>query len=247
MKDWTKFIEDLKVIFSTYEFIDGDESHNEYGVTKQHVAIVGAYDLNRICEEKHYCERFKLKIVVSKNDNEIIPVVTILDKKPKGFSHTHNNGSCCLGTNLEILLGWEDNRTAQSFFEEIINFYLINLISFRECKEYVTGEREHGFEGIMSYYAKHFPNVPMENMSAFLKYIQKSLKKNEPRSRRTLCPCGSGKEIINCHYHTTREFINNILCDQFLLKAFEDDQEKYINKKRGDRNSRKIKTIRKGS
>lgn len=225
MKEWEKFIEDCKLIFSSYETEDGDERPIRE-VKKGYISIIGDYDLNRILDGKTYQERFRIEIMLSKSENNVLPYVKLPCNKVKGFSHTYSDGTCCLGTKLEILYAWGDEYDADSFFEDVIDPYLINYASFRDCGAYAIGERAHGAQGIIDYYYSLLPQIPKDRIGNTLDYISKIIKTGKGKNKRhSPCPCGNGKKIADCHYELIQGFVTKLRSDLYLKEAFLTDQK----------------------
>ena len=162
------------------------------------VGLIGNYNLYRSYGETVFDEKFKLEIKVSNNRKAVVPRVWIPEESiPEGFRHIYGEGYICMGTKVEILNAWGDNQTAESFFYEVVDYYLVNLISFRDEGITLTGERPHGEEGILEYYRQYFPNViDDKHLKKVLKYVNKNKDRRlkNPRS----CPCGSTRPTREC-------------------------------------------------
>lgn len=231
MKGHRKFIEDTKKIFTRYQEIEVEKN----SPTSERLTIKGSYRLYREHESKIYDEAFNLEISVSDQYEELYPRVSRFEGIPKGFNHIFDNGTCCLGLSYEILDAWEP-RTAEIFFKNILDPYLMNIISFREDDKCITGERPHGGEGVTQYYSKFFTDVPEEKIRNILKYLHGKLIRDEKLNRQSPCSCGSGQKLIDCHYEDLNRLHSKLKGDS--KEAFLKDYKMYATKERG----RDIKT-----
>lgn len=234
MKDHRKFIEDTKKIFTRYQEIEIEKN----SPTSEGLTIKGSYHLYREHENKVYDETFDLEISVSNHHEELYPRVNRFEGIPKGFNHVFDNGTCCLGLNYEILDAWGP-RSTEIFFEEILDPYLMNVISFREDEKCITGERPHGGEGVTQYYSKFFTGIPEEKIHNILKYLHGKLIRDERLNRQSPCPCGSGQKLNNCHYEELDRLHSKLKEDS--KEAFLKDYKMYTPKERG-RDSKTKKT-----
>gem|GEM_PF-4336003 len=206
---------------STKKISTNRYERDEYG-------IVGTYHLNRDCEKK-YQEDFRLEVRVSNNKKNPVPRVWISEESMSdGFCHVYAKGYICMGTKLEIMDAWGDERSAESFFENVVDVYLINLISFRDTGVTITGERSHGEEGIFDYYRRYFPNISNDqNLKKVLLYINKIAKKDKIVNvkKHRICPCGSKKEIKDCCKDGINEVVKVLSSDSDRCGAFKSDIE----------------------
>lgn len=226
MKNHKKFIEETKLILNRYK----DIKIKKQGNKKEKIIITGSYNLFRKYNGKTYEETFNLEISVSDDDKELLPKVKCLDGVPRGFNHVYRDDTCCLGLSYEIFDAWEP-RTAKAFFEKILDVYLINLISFRDDNKCITGERPHRGKGVTEYYSKFFTDISDEKIRNVLKYLHDKSKRNERINKRSPCPCGSGKKLIDCHHIAFNDFYDTLKGD--FKEAFINDFKMYENKGRG--------------
>ena len=213
-----------------YEFFrDGLLLFDKYTFSKEKnfETISGVYKLNRVVNEIVYLAKFKIVVIINTKDKNDIPVV-YLPKivKPKGFSHIYQDDRCCLGLNYEIGLLWNKNRTFVNFLLNIVDPFLVNYLSYNESKTYINGDRPHAQSGVIDYYSKFFPTIPLENINNTLIYCFDRVSRKEFVRGNNPCPCGSGKIIRRClHKKELESFVNLASSTTQLRSAFLKDMK----------------------
>ncbi|WP_400201549.1 hypothetical protein, partial [Candidatus Methanarcanum hacksteinii] len=148
-----QLLEGIKQLFTSYEEWD---QHDFEDYNDGSLAISGTYVLNRDLDGKVYRQEFRLGIIFA----ELIPHIYLLDEaediKRSGFDHFYEGGRCCLGTDVAVLLSWGTEYNALTFFENVVDPFLINTISYREQGIAVMGELKHGSKGMEEYYSSLF-------------------------------------------------------------------------------------------
>ena len=223
MKDYNKFIEEAKPLFERYLIIESKDGTSLPIKTSSFIAIVGDYFLNREFNGKYFQHTFKLVIILDRTGEFVIPIVWLPDeKRPYGFEHMYKNNTCCLGLTHEIVSIWGENQTAYEFFDRILDIFLVNFLSYRLYRHCVTDERPHGTVGIVDYYKDIFCMDEGECYKTLL-YLYNKVIRNEYAKGHNKCPCGSGKNIRNCHVAQFNNFLDCLYSNTELKKAFIQD------------------------
>ncbi len=104
------------------------------------------------------------------------------------------HGDCCLGVWEEWLLTSPDHRF-ETFLTGPMHDYFITQSHFEATGEWPFGERSHGKQGILESYADLL-QLPCDEsiVAANLRVLSREQIKGH-----TLCPCGSGEKMRNCH------------------------------------------------
>jgi len=110
--------------------------------------------------------------------------------------HILKEGQACLEVWPEIKKRWPPGSNVADFIFKLVDPFLAwqaYYDAFGEPPEW--GERAHGKEGIIRYYADFLGRPADENIHSFMKLLA---RKNQPKGHE-ICPCGSGEKLRNCH------------------------------------------------
>ena len=104
------------------------------------------------------------------------------------------DGNCCLGVWEEWLLTAQDHRF-ESFLTGPMHDYFVSQTYYEVHGEWPFGERSHGRLGVLEAYADLLEIVrDEETITAYLHLLSRQTIKGH-----TLCPCGSGRRLRQCH------------------------------------------------
>ena len=200
---------DLRSFFSSYHEEDN-------GV------IEGTYQLYRIVDETVYYGSFYMKI----DCNHLIPEIylpnNMNEMKKEGFNHFYREGNCCLGTNLDILLKWGNKRNAVDFFDNIVDAYLVNYLSFKETGKPLFGE--YGHRGLKDYYCELF-NTDKDRLCTIIRRVNHILRLKKV-SDSEMCLCSPNRKFNNCDC-TGKRAVMIMLKDKSIEKAFLDETRSF--------------------
>ncbi len=214
--DPSEMLRDIERIFTSYEernqcdFEDRDEGCP---------AISGTYVLNRVLEDKVYRREFRLGVVLT----DLIPHIYMLGEieeiKKSGFNHFYEGGRCCLGTDVAVLISWGMEYDIITFFENVVDPFLINTISYREEGVAVMGELGHGSRGMEEYYCSLFA-VPETEIKQTVRRVY-SILFTRLLPEEQICICRKNKfSDCNC---SGKDFLKRAVKDQTLTKGFYND------------------------
>ena len=216
--DPPEMMEVIKGIFTSYQ---EREQRELDGRDEGYLAISGTYELNRVLNGKVYQKEFLLGIVLT----EPIPHVYLLKDmdgiKKSGFHHFYEGGRCCLGTDVAILLSWGREYDTAAFFEDGVDPFLINTISYIEEGIAVMGELGHGSKGMEEYYCSLFGVDNKEIRQTIPRILTILFKRQIPDSQ--LCNCR--KNIFSECTCAGKMFLDRAIKDQTLTKAFYKDMK----------------------
>lgn len=151
-------------------------------------------------------EEFLLEVNFSAEQKHKFPKVRELqDKIPIDRErHVNADGSFCLAVVQEEILQCKRGLNFELFVDEVILPYLANqtLISRGIRDNFVLGEYPHEADGILHYYVKLIPNIHPNRIAQMVRFV---INRGVPRNRK--CPCGSGKNVKNCHVQLLEELM----------------------------------------
>ncbi len=110
--------------------------------------------------------------------------------------HIQKGGRACLEVGPEIKRRWPPGSNLIDFLKNLVEPFLawqVHYDIFGKPPEW--GERAHGKDGILQYYAELLGIAVDSNTLGFMKLIS---RKNRPKGHE-ICPCGSGKKLRHCH------------------------------------------------
>lgn len=214
--DPLQMLRDIERLFTSYEERKQSDFENH---DDKRLAISGTYVLNRTLGSQVYEQVFRLGIVLT----DLIPHIYLLDEveeiKKSGFNHFYEGGRCCLGTDVSVLLSWGPKYDTSVFFEEVVDPYLINTLSYRREGIAVMGELRHGSEGMEDYYCTLF-DVPRTEIKQTIRRVYNILFTRTIQEDQT-CICRKNR-FSDCDC-TGKNFLKRAIKDQTLTKGFYND------------------------
>ena len=229
MKDCDRFIEEAKALFESYQPLDSNDVDGLNLARLQNCngsfkAINGDYYLNRSYNGLVFQRHFDMTIIVDRTGRLVIPIVFLRkEKQLYGYLHFLKDNTCCLGLTHEVIIAWGEKQEAKVFFEDIVDIFLIDYLTFKETKKFAYGEeRPHDEMGTVDYY-KGLLEMESHGCTVALRYIYDKVNRREYAKGHNLCPCGNGKAIRHCHGVQINSFINSLNINTELKAAFLQD------------------------
>lgn len=168
------------------------------------IVLSGEYDLNGEYQGLVLSEIFQIKIEVPIDFPANLPEV-YETKTINNFPHKYANGKLCLMVDLELYIWLQNAPSLTRFFAEIVVPYLYSYKFYSITGEMPFGERSHGSEGVSEAMKEIFNVNDVLAAGRLLYYV---VHNNKYRGHH-LCPCGSGKNIRNCHAKILKEFFDH--------------------------------------
>jgi len=145
---------------------------------------------------KRIIDSFSIEIEFPKDFPKSIPIVREKGGRiPKDIDRHNPNGVACLLVPENVKKYYNPEKSSiVDFIEKCVKPFFIGQSFYEEEKEWLFGERSHGFKGVFEYYKEEFG----ENSDKVIKKLIEYLKKKEIKGHWP-CYCGSGKKLRNCH------------------------------------------------
>lgn len=209
-------LKDIERLFTSYEERKQCDFEN---YDNKCPAISGTYVLNRILDDQVYEQVFRLGVILT----NLIPHIYLLDEveeiKESGFDHFYEGGRCCLGTDVSVLLSWGMEYDTVTFFENVVDPFLINTISYRREGIAVMGELGHGTKGMEDYYCSLF-DVPGTEIKQTIRRVYNVLFTRTIQGEK-ICICRKNK-FFDCNC-AGKNFLERAIKNQALTKGFYND------------------------
>jgi len=141
-------------------------------------------------------DEYEIEVDVSDHFPGEVPNVKCLGGDiPGSFEHFYDNGALCLGATCELYDFLAMKPSLKSFIDEIVMSYFYTVSYYKRYGIVPFGERSHDIKGIEEAYMERYGVTDQDVLIELLLYMV-----GIQRYRgHTLCPCGSGKKIRNCH------------------------------------------------
>ncbi len=111
--------------------------------------------------------------------------------------HVNSDGSLCLAVSEDMWIKWNGKFDVANFLEGPIRNFLIGNSLVELGHKWPYGERAHGSAGVCEFYREAVGIGKPEQVLQLLGYLSKErVKGHWP------CPCGSGRNVRNCHRET---------------------------------------------
>lgn len=134
---------------------------------------------------------------------------------PDDFEHINPDGTACVATIGEIISFLANGSTVIEYFEKFIDPFLFSLRWFTDYGTFPFGERQHGGQGLFSFYQTTL-NLDKEQYIELVLLVYK----NKYRGHRD-CICSSKKKIRDCHGKYILPIIKNErLKSLFISEAY---------------------------
>jgi len=173
-------------------------------------------------------DEFEVEIGLPTSNSSVLPWAKETGGRiPKNFHQ--NIDSLCLEVPYIIRKIYNENPTLEGFIELLLIPYFWIFCYYSKHGIMPDGERSHGKEGIIEGYKEIFNTNSTASINKFLEII-----KTNNYNGFDVCPCGSKKELKNCHGHIVLQMMN--LQSQYHFKPELNHssiitQKKYFKKK----------------
>lgn len=161
------------------------------------VVCRGKYVLKVPETERHY--DYSILALTQQTHPRDMPILFCDDPKlPVGVLDRHILDDCqaCLGVRAEIRMKWQPKRGIVGFLQDFVEPFLAWQLYYEtHGNAGPFGERKHGAEGIIEFYAEYLEIPGDDHISAFMELL---VRRNKPKGHE-LCPCASGKKLRDCH------------------------------------------------
>ena len=139
-------------------------------------------------------DKYSIELLVWNNFPNSIPLAKEIGGRiPKTFHHYENDG-LCLGAPLAIRQTFRQEPTLLGFTNNCLIPYLYSFSYKSQYGKMPFGELSHGSQGLLEYYQSVFK---VDNKKAVVRLLQVLTENNYQTNVK--CPCGSRKQIRNCH------------------------------------------------
>lgn len=109
-----------------------------------------------------------LKIIMSKQYPDILPVCYDIDKKIQ-YDHIFSDNSLCVSTTLDLGIGLKNSQSIQDFIEKFVIPFFLSYKYWQQTGIDLNGDRSHGSKGVFeSLYEYLFPCDLTENEMRYL-------------------------------------------------------------------------------
>ena len=96
----------------------------------------------------------KLELLINRNFPQVLPVVYDKEDYVENF-HKNSDGSLCLATEIDMLLGVVSGKI-EDYFDKFLIPYFLSYEYFKKYGIPLFGERKHGAEGIFQSLSDYF-------------------------------------------------------------------------------------------
>lgn len=140
-------------------------------------------------------DEFDLELhIPSSYPSEMPTVKEIGFRIPRDFHINLHDNSLCLAAPVAVKLIFSEEKTLLGFVDNLVIPFFYNFLHQQKYGTLIFGELSHGPEGILEFYKHYF----QEDENATVVNLLKILATDNYRGY-SKCPCGSGKNLRNCH------------------------------------------------
>lgn len=194
---------DIEMVREKYPAFEISKRENDY-------IFSGELILNHVFEDVRMTGKFNLEVVVPGDFPLAFPKVKELSNCiDKNYPHRYTDGQFCLASDLELKMFFSQNTDLCSFIEKYVIPYLYTYRFYEEYGVYPYGERSHGPMGDLEYLKDLFEVDDWGQVLDIMLFVVRS-----PYRGHSLCPCGSGKRIRNCHGEILKKVMSAELQDE---------------------------------
>lgn len=175
------------------------------------LSFCGNLKINIIFNDVHIIDEFSVSILVPDSYPNILPTIKeTANKIEKDYPHINLDNTLCLTTDIEMQLELGESITIKRWIEDYVKPYFFSYCYYKRYGVFPFGERRHGIYGYIDFFKEYFKLEDIQACFKILHYIcTKGYRGHD------LCPCGSGKNIRNCHkdsiYKCNKPIIKNTL------------------------------------
>lgn len=168
------------------------------------ITIEGEYDVNAQMEGFNPIHAtYALKILFPREYPRVIPTVIETEHRIPRESeyHTYNNGSFCLGSEINLKVILFETPNIADFVERILDPFLYSISYKLKYDYYPNGDLDHGEAGLIEDYERLFH----VNKKSSVLSVLAALGKRKRVANKLPCPCGCGKKLGKCEFRFTLE------------------------------------------
>ena len=143
---------------------------------------------------------YKLRIEIPAAFPKEIPIVREISNKIPRDDHHHVSrdiinytDNLCLGSRIRVLQKINENPTISGFIEKCV----VPFLYANASDDFVFGELEHGWDGILDDYKEIFSVSTNEQVLKILLCVSKKKR----IANKQLCPCGCKRRLGKCNLH----------------------------------------------
>ena len=185
----------VKLVVDQFVQVQVEHPNLELVLTNTREMIVRGivrFDIER--DNRSYRDSYQVEITIPEEYPTVIPESYETGGSiPIHFHRFRKSGKLCLGAPIELARVFSQDRTLIHYINKLLIPYLFSFTYFREHNDMPHGELSHGSLGLAEYYGEFF--------SAGLIAVMKLLKLLSDNFAPPLmpCPCGSGRNLKDCH------------------------------------------------
>jgi hypothetical protein len=226
MKNWNKI--------GIADFLRNNPGMTFAALSSKQAMLEGTYHLSAYHPAGGNVDKdYNLRIEIPVSFPREVPIVREINYLiPRDNNHHINRGtdSLCLGSRIKILQKIYENPTISGFVEKCV----VPLLYAAVLDDFVFGELEHGYRGILEDYKEIFS----VSTSTQVLGILFCLSRKKRFANKQLCPCGCGHRLGKCKIHNT---INNIRRLSFR-NSFKIEYDNILKEKRYEVLNKKFRT-----
>jgi len=175
------------------------------GVRDTHTMLAG--DLPIVLDGR-VIDSFAIEVVIPPDGTrEAVPVVREVGGRIPWDAdrHVYTDGRACLFIEAEYWFKHPGGMDLPEFLRGPVTSYFVGQLSYEQDKRWPFGERSHGAQGVVDFYA---PLVGSRDPRVIKQFVEMIVAK---KMRSTWqCPCGSGHRLRGCHGDAVRTLRNRI-------------------------------------
>jgi len=175
----------------------GTELNSQCRLKVESAITAGLFHLQIPNSER--CIDYRISILHPDDYPDRPPIMLCDDPKlPIGNIDRHilSNGQACLAVRTDLNARWVAAPRIVPFLKTLVGPYLAWQVYYDAFgRPPPWGERSHGAQGILEYYAEAL-GIPVDEHTK--DFIVLLARKNDPKGHEE-CPCGSGKRLRHCH------------------------------------------------
>lgn len=140
-------------------------------------------------------DEFDLELQIPSAYPSEMPIVKEIGFRiPRDFHINPHDNSLCLAAPVAVKLIFSEEKTLLGFVDNLVVPFFYNFLHQQKYGSLIFGELSHGPEGVLEFYKHYF----QEDENSAVVNLLKILATDNYRGH-SKCPCGSGKNLRNCH------------------------------------------------
>lgn len=162
--------------------------------------VSGIYDLRH---SGQFISKYQLRIELPADYPESIPqIYEVGNRIPRILdNHINNNGTLCLGVTEQIWMELQGKFELLPILDKHVRTFLLGVTNKLEGKGWPIQTRSHGAAGLCEFYGELIDSsCPVQVLQLIVLLLGKAPKGHWQ------CPCGSDRNLRNCHGKRILEF-----------------------------------------